>query len=118
MNLAAKAFCAPERKPVVLTTVPYYLPGFKGGGKQVTVQNLVAALRDQFQFKVVTADHDLGEARPYAGIAPNRWISTEGCEVFYAASNRGSLQSIRELLQRTDYDILHLNTVFSRKFGI
>ena len=39
-------------KPVVLTTVPYYLPGFKGGGKLVTVRNLIAALRDQFHFKV------------------------------------------------------------------
>ena len=107
-----------EPKPVVLTTVPYYLPGFKGGGKLITVRNLVAALSSQFRFKVLTADRDLGEARSYGGIPPNQWITNGECEIFYADSQRGSLQSIREQLRRTDYDVLHLNSVFSRPFGI
>jgi glycosyltransferase involved in cell wall biosynthesis len=107
-----------KRKPVVLTTVPYYLPGFKGGGKLVTVRNLVAGLRDQFHFKVMTTDHDLGDTRSYEGIVPNRWVAARDCEVFYAGSRRGSPRSIREQLCRSDYDILHLNTIFSRSFGI
>ncbi len=56
-----------ERKPVVLSTVPYYLPGFKGGGKLVTIRNLVAALGNQFHFKVMTADRDLGDSESYRG---------------------------------------------------
>jgi glycosyltransferase involved in cell wall biosynthesis len=107
-----------KRKPVVLTTVPYYLPGFKGGGKLVTVRNLVGALNSRFQFKVMTADRDLGDPNPYAGIPTNRWISKRDCQIFYARSQTGSLRSIRAQLERADYDILHLNTMFSRPFGI
>jgi glycosyltransferase involved in cell wall biosynthesis len=117
-NLAEKEMRSREHKPVVLTTVPYYLPGFKGGGKLITVRNLVAALSSQFQFKVLTADRDLGDAQSYEGIPPNQWVTSGDCEIFYADSRRGSLQSIREQLCRTDYDVLHLNTVFSRPFGI
>jgi glycosyltransferase involved in cell wall biosynthesis len=107
-----------DRKPVVLTTVPYYLPGFKGGGKLVTLRNLVAALSGQFEFKVLTGDRDLGDAHSYPGIAPNQWTAGGDCEICYAGSLPASLQSIHRQLRRTDYDILHLNTIFSRRFGI
>ncbi len=107
-----------KRRPVVLTTVPFYLPGFKGGGKLVTVRNLVAGLSRQFQFKVLTADRDLGDRHSYEGVPTNRWIAGADCEIFYADAQLLPLPSIREQLSRDDYDILHLNTVFSRPFGI
>jgi glycosyltransferase involved in cell wall biosynthesis len=106
------------RKPVVLATVPYYLPGFKGGGKLVTVRNLVAALSSQFEFKVLTGDRDLGDAHSYAGIARNQWTASGDCEIYYAGSLPVSLPSIHQQLRRTDHEILHLNTIFSRRFGI
>jgi glycosyltransferase involved in cell wall biosynthesis len=118
VRLVEQATYSGKRKPVVLTTVPYYLPGFKGGGKLVTVRNLVAGLRDQFEFKVMTTDHDLGDTSCYEGVVPNRWVAARDCEIFYADSRRSSPQSIREQLRRTDYDVLHLNTIFSRTFGI
>src|SRR5271166_4810596 len=107
-----------ERKPVVLATVPYYLPGFKGGGKLIAVRNLVAALNDQFRFKVMTADRDLGDADPYRGITSDTWVGGSHGEVFYLQRQRGWLRAIREQLSRGDYDVLYLNTVFSRPFGI
>jgi len=118
VKLAVQETRSIERKPVVLTTVPYYLPGFKGGGKLLTVRNLVAGLSGQFQFKVMTADRDLGDAHSYEGIPANRWVANGDCEIFYAQPHRGSLRAIREQLCRTDYDVLHLNTIFSRLFGI
>ena len=118
MKVAGDQVHSPERKPVVLTTVPYYLPGFKGGGKLITVRNLVAGLSGQFRFKVLTASHDLGDAQSYEGIPPNRWMRSGESEIFYADRHRGWLQSIRLQLNRTDYDILHLNTIFSRPFGL
>ncbi len=118
MKLIDKEIRSRGRKPVVLTTVPFYVPGFKGGGKLVTVRNLVATLSSQFQFKVLTADHDMGDTQSYEGIPPNQWVANRNCEIFYADSRPGSLQSIREQLRQTDYDLLYLNTVFSRPFGI
>jgi glycosyltransferase involved in cell wall biosynthesis len=107
-----------ERKPVVLSTVPYYLPGFKGGGKLVTVRNLVAALSSQFHFKVMTADRDLGDAKCYEAVAINRWVTGSDCEIFYARESLTSLPAMCAELQRTHHDILHLNTIFSRRFGM
>jgi glycosyltransferase involved in cell wall biosynthesis len=107
-----------DSRPIVLTTVPYYLPGFKGGGKLVTVRNLVAALNPHFRFKVLTADRDLGEEQPYPGIAANRWIAKDACEALYSDARSVSTRAICGILNRTAYDILHLNTLFSRPFGI
>ncbi|HLI79669.1 MAG TPA: glycosyltransferase, partial [Candidatus Binataceae bacterium] len=117
MNLAGD-IALRERKPVVMTTVPYYLPGFKGGGKLFTVRNLVAGLSSRFHFKVLTADRDLGDARTYPGISANQWIASGNCEIFYADAQPDSMRSVCAQLSRTDYDILHLNSIFSRRFGI
>ena len=84
----------------------------------MTVRNLVAALNPHFKFKVLTGNRDLGETHPYSGIAANRWITNEACETLYADSRRVSMRAIYEILNRTPYDILHLNTLFSRPFGI
>ena len=107
-----------ERKPVVLTTVPFYLPGFKGGGKMITIRNLVAGLGERFHFKVLTANHDLGDRRPYEEVTTNRWISSGPQDIFYAPMDGGWISSICEQIRSKEYDILHLNTVFSRPFGI
>ena len=107
-----------EAKPVVLTTVPYCLPGFKGGGKLITVRNLVAGLSNRFRFKVLTANRDLGSTQSYEGIPTNQWSARADCEVFYADFRRPIVESIREQLAQDDYDILHLNTIFSWPFGI
>lgn len=84
----------------------------------MSVRNLVAGLGSQFRFRVLTADRDLGDAYSYRGIDANRWTENEDCEVFYANSHRGGFDVIRKALSRTDYNVLHLNTIFSRPFGI
>jgi glycosyltransferase involved in cell wall biosynthesis len=118
VNPAEHKIAPHKRKPVVLATVPYYLPGFKGGGKLFSVRNLVAGLRDRFRFKVMTADRDLGDARRYPGIDANQWTSCGGCEVFYAGARPDSIGAIGRQLGESDYDVLHLNSIFSPRFGI
>ena len=45
----------------VLVTIGSYLPGYKAGGPIRSVANLIDALGDDFEFRVVTSDKDLGE---------------------------------------------------------
>ncbi|HLX37575.1 MAG TPA: hypothetical protein VKR29_07215, partial [Candidatus Binataceae bacterium] len=118
MNRVEPTLAPRERKPVVLTTVPYYLPGFKGGGKLVTARNLVAGLRDRFRFKVMTADRDLGDARRYPGIEANRWTKSGVGEIFYAGTRPDSVNTIRRQLCESEHDVLHLNSVFSPRFAV
>ena len=102
----------------MLATVPYYLPGYKGGGKLIAMRNLVTALGDRFDFKVMTLNRDLGEVEPYRGVASSRWLGGDRCEVFYVQNGRDGLRAMREQLSQTRHDILYLNTVFSRPFGM
>ena len=103
---------------MVLATVPFYFPGFRGGGKPVALRNLIAAMRGEFRFKVMTANHDLGDSRAYRGVRSNQWSAGDDCEAFYLDPHRDALRTMRENLARPDYDVLYLNTVFSRPFGI
>ncbi|HVN30187.1 MAG TPA: glycosyltransferase family 4 protein [Candidatus Binataceae bacterium] len=104
--------------PVVLATVPYYFPGFCGGGKPIALRNLIAALRGECSFMVLTANHDLGDPTPYGAVQSNRWMRGEGCAIFYLGASAATLPRVRATLSGGNYDILYLNTVFSRPFGI
>src|SRR5580704_5090672 len=66
----------------------------------------------------MTADRDLGDAKSYQGITPNRWMVNRDSEIFYARNNPMSFRAICAQLRRTHHDILHLNSIFSRRFGI
>lgn len=105
------------RKPVILTFVATYVPGYKSGGPVRSIAGVVEALGDEVSFRIVTADRDIGDTQPYSGLATDRW-TTVGKGVVYYASRRGrSLLAIRRLLRGT-YDVLYLNSFFSYEFAI
>ncbi len=45
-----------------------YLPGYKSGGIQRVTINTVDHLCDEFEFRIVTRDRDLGVEQPYPDI--------------------------------------------------
>lgn len=103
---------------IILTFVGYYLPGYKAGGPVRTLANMVDRLGDEFQFKIVTADRDFEDTKPYPGIKIDDWNRVGKAEVFYMSPNRRSLMDFRKLLCSTEYDILYLNSFFSPHFTI
>ena len=105
-------------KPTILTFVGYYLPGYKGGGPIRTLANVVDRLGDEFQFKIITADRDFGDEKPYPKIDVNGWNRIGKADVFYMSPTRRSLKDSRKLLCSTEYDILYLNSFFSPHFTI
>jgi glycosyltransferase involved in cell wall biosynthesis len=102
----------------VLILLGYYVPGYKAGGPIRSIANLVAALGDEFDFKIVTMDHDLGNPRPYAGIQPDVWTPVGKAQVMYLSARGRRPWSMLGLLRRTPYDVLYLNSLFSRPFSI
>ncbi|MCF6445730.1 glycosyltransferase family 4 protein [Nereida sp. MMG025] len=100
-------------KPKVLVFVRHYLPGFKSGGPQTSVRNLVDGLKDRFDFSIVTLDHDLGDSEPYSDVECGTWNEMDGCRVFYLSEEQRKLSFIARLLKETDHDLLYLNGVFS-----
>ncbi len=102
----------------ILTSVGYYLPGYKSGGPIRTIANMVERLGDEFEFKIVTADRDSGDEKSYPNIDVNNWNRVGKAEVFYMSPNRQSLSDFKRLLCLTEYNILYLNSFFSPHFTI
>lgn len=100
-------------KPVILTFIGCYLPGYKSGGPVRSLENLVDHLGDEFEFWIVTRDRDLDSAGPYSNVVVNEWNHVGKSRVFYASPDIFSFQGIAALLRQTSYDVLYLNSFFS-----
>lgn len=107
-----------KRRPVVLVFLDYYLPGVKAGGPIRSIANMVEMLGDDFEFRVVTEDRDLGDPSPYASVVSGMWHTRGRAYVYYVPAGwRRMLVNIR-ILQDQRYDMVYLNSFFSRPFAI
>jgi glycosyltransferase involved in cell wall biosynthesis len=106
------------RRPIVLVCLPHYCPAWKAGGVVRSVENLVGALGDEYDFRVVTGDRDLGDAAPYAGIVLDEWQQVGKAQVLYMSAGRRGLARLRQLISGTPHDLLYLNGFCSRDFSI
>lgn len=102
----------------LLVMVARYLPGYKAGGPIRTLANMVDRLGDEFQFKIITADRDFDDTKPYHGINVNRWNRVDKADVYYMSPKKRSLRDLKRLLCSTEYDLLYLNSFFSPHFTI
>lgn len=99
-------------KPVVLTFVGNYVPGYKAGGIVRTIVNAVDHLCDEFEFKIVTRDRDLGDDQPYPDIEPDCWQRVGNALVRYVPPRSTAVKDIRNLLVNTPHHALWLNSFF------
>ncbi len=95
-----------------------YLPGYKGGGPIQSCVNMVEYLSDRFEFKVICADRDFKDVKPYEGVCVNSWNLVGKAQVFYMSPDSQTLSGFKKLLSETDYDVLYLNGFFSPIFTI
>jgi hypothetical protein len=58
-------------RPRVLVLLPTYLPGYLAGGPIRSIANMVDALGDEFEFRIVTSDRDHKARTPYDGSRSN-----------------------------------------------
>lgn len=105
-------------RPSILVTVDYYLPGYKGGGPIRTLSNMVDRLGDEFLFKIVTRDRDIGDYKGYHGITADSWLRWGKAEVYYLSPKSISLTAIQKLINSVQFDVLYLNSFFSSPFTI
>lgn len=100
------------QKPTVLVSIGNYLPGFKAGGIIRSVENTINHLHEEFDFRVVTRDRDLGDSVPYSNIKTNQWQTVGNASVYYLHSDAETLGHIGRLLSGTPHDVLYLNSFF------
>ena len=93
--------------------VPWYLPGYKGGGPIRTLENMVEWLGDDFQLYIVTSDRDLGDCQPYLGVKPGIWQPVGKAQVRYLTPKEMTVPVLYRLFRTVDYDLMYLNSFFS-----
>lgn len=109
---------APARLEI-LVFVRHYLPGYKHGGPVRTIANLVEALGDEFNFRIVTSDRDATETEPYPHLAGQEgWLPVGKARTLYLAPERKNLLHIAKILRETPHDVLYLNSLFDPDFTL
>ena len=107
-----------RRRPIVLTFLACYLPGYKSGGPVRTIANMVDQLGDEFAFRIVTRDRDRGDAEPYSTIEVGKWNSVGKAEVLHLPPEQQKLRSVAGILRRVPHEVLYLNSFFDPVFTI
>lgn len=96
----------------------HFLPGYKSGGPLSSIVNMINNLSNDFDFKVLTMDRDMGEDLPYPNIEPEKWIEKENYCVLYVPSNSKTVRNLIKHINRTEGDIVYLNGLFDPIFTI
>ncbi|HEX4135268.1 MAG TPA: glycosyltransferase [Bryobacteraceae bacterium] len=103
----------------MLVFVSTYIPGYKAGGPIRSIENLVAAFGDEFRFRIVTLDRDLGDKVPFPGIVVNRWVQVGRADVMYFRPDIRGLRDLWMLLRSIDRStVLYTHSLFNRRFSM
>ena len=98
----------------ILILCDYYLPGYKTGGGMWMAANLVERFADDYDFFVVTRNHDgRSDTRPYAAVTSDEWNSVGSSRVFYFSPERLTAGKVVELVSAVSPDAVYLNSAFS-----
>jgi glycosyltransferase involved in cell wall biosynthesis len=105
-------------KPVILVLVSHYLPGYKAGGPIRSISNMVDALGDEFDFRILTSDRDIGEKHPFPEIEKGQWQPVGNARVLYVSTSWRGIWPLIKAILGTPSDLLYLNSFFGRRFSI
>ncbi len=106
------------QRPVVLVFISTYLPGFKAGGPIRSISNLISALGDEFDFRVVTTDRDFLSNRAYENVTHDVWSCLGKAKVLYLQPQAITLKRIKTILKSVDANYLYLNSFYSTSFTL
>jgi len=104
-------------KPVVLVPSGYYYPG-RARGPIRSIIGLVENLGEDFDFKIIAANHNLGDTTPFESTVPDTWQKVGNADVMYVSNPRLMNRTIFNALEKMHYDVLYLNSFFSLRNSI
>ncbi len=108
-----------SEKKKILVFVDWYLPGYKAGGPIRSVANMCGHLKNEYHFRIVTADTDLHETTPYKNIQSDVWTKgPDGTEVLYLSASHRRYNDIQRIITEERADVIYLNSVFSKTFTL
>ena len=84
----------------ILVLTSCYLPGYKAGGPVRSISGMIQSLGDEFEFRVLTLDHDLGDRQPYPGVVRGAWTPVGKAQVMYLPTKLTRLDPLAQLIRR------------------
>ena len=106
------------KKPSILILLSNFSPGYMMGGPLTSNLNLINALKNEVDFKIITSNHDFGDKKPYKGIEANKWISFGEFKVWYLNPGLNKIIAILKALRDENFDTLYINSFFDFYFSI
>lgn len=100
-------------RPRILIFCDYYLPGFKGGGGMWSVVNLVNRFTSEYEFFVVTRNHDLAETAAYKDVLSEEWNTVGNAKVYFFGNGGLTAKRAAELVTEVKPAAIYLNSAFS-----
>lgn len=105
------------KKLSILVIAAFFYPGFRGGGPIKTLKNIFRCTGDEFDFKLITGDRDLGDSAAYSSVNCGEWNELDNVSVYYANKGWfGFYQIVRQLVLDNS-DVVYLNSFFSPRFS-
>lgn len=90
----------------ILIVNAYYYPGYRSGGPQQSMMNLVDVFGEQCEFYILTHNHDFGVTAPYENVKHNCWVTVGKAKVFYSSRDKYSMGFLRKFVE--PFDIIYL----------
>lgn len=106
------------KKKNIVVLIDWYLPGNKAGGPVKSVYSMLSLLRDDYNFSVITTNHDLGSLKPYPNIKSDVWTSYDGIPVYYFSKEALKSKKLIEVINGLNPDIVYLNSFWSYYFSL
>jgi glycosyltransferase involved in cell wall biosynthesis len=106
-------------KKKILLFSDWFYPGFMAGGPIQSSFNLINHLKDYYDFSVITRDTDYTDSIPYKNVKSDEWnILPNGMRVYYFSEKNINTDNLKRLIQREEFDIAYLNSMYSPRFTI
>ncbi len=105
-------------KKNIAVLIDWYLPGNKAGGPVKSVYSMLNLLKDEFNFFVITTDHDLGSSAPYKNVKSDKWVEYNGIPVYYISKTKLKSANILNVINGIKPDIVYLNSFWSYNFAL
>lgn len=105
-------------KPKIAVLIDWFLPGTKAGGPVRSVYSLINALKNDFDFYLITSNCDLGDNNPYTIIKPNELFYNDGINYCYFDKTHLNQENILAIINKINPDLIYINSFWSASFSV
>lgn len=103
----------------ILLFTEWYAPGYKAGGPVQSLLTLVAFLKNEYSFCIVTGNKEYLSDTPYPDVEPDIWLQAEqNVQIIYLSQKNRNFASIKKIVNEAKPDVVYLNSMYSLYFTL